>query len=287
MSYLLSMIFTHTDFPEPVTLAFFDNADKSKAAIIHRDVAGSGTLSVSVPNDWTDCHLSIRASSYFIPNSYRAINPSLDLSMTGAEFFLDIDAGDRQNELNSVSVEQLIHSVISSTGLDSRQKFYIGLMSMNSYCEYLTHTILVKSGHLSNAAFRNLNHQDAITASFSSFNTDFFQNRITLCPGKEVDLPSVDQVARDSLAEIMQDVRVLRNKVAHSWGFKSTDQRIHDFCVKYNTPILVSPNPDEDLLNAGAQAILNLYARLNPIRQHVLLFIERKYIQDDQRSRGF
>ena len=77
------------------------------------------------------------------------------IEFNGGDYYSDINRNKLKEELNQRSVETLIHKIHGTPNLDGRQQFFISLIALQSYFEYLVYGMLVLSGHSSKTAFEN------------------------------------------------------------------------------------------------------------------------------------
>ena len=147
--------------------------------------------------------------------------------------------------------------------------------------------MLVLSTHSSKTQFENLStHECRTNEAFSPDNTDFFSRQICICPGKENLGSEIDQPTRTLVKSIFDEVRTLRNKVVHRWGFKDIEQReLREIFERLGEPMGYHTE-DETFFSEAAFVFVRLYARTNAIRIQLSYFVEREAVKEERRERG-
>ena len=284
------MKFRFDSLPAEIGFSVFDYDNKqSRDGCSHRLAAGDHEFDFEIPSSWTAPHYSLAAFEYFVPDSYGPLDRSkVEFSRTGADFYLDVTREETREESNRRSVESIITATISSNDLDGRQKFYVALMALNSHFEFLVHTMLVVSGHISRRQFNRLGtHEHRINAALDASNTSFFANQFQLCPGKLIEPGDVDNVTLDQCRDIMQAVRKKRNEVAHGWGYNDLrNEDIIAFFEQFQQSISYSPNDDEFFRNAAQQCVI-LWAKVQALNTRAMLVHEKQIIATEREERGY
>ena len=281
------MKFTFENIPELCGFAVFDYDNKEGTGKSWRIPAGNTTFEFEIPEDWTSPYYSLNALTYYIPNQYDKLSEP-NFSFSGADFYLDITRGRPEAELNQESIEQLIYGIQQNPNLDFRQKFYIALVSLQSYFEYLCYGMLVLSRYKTDAEFESLsNSNNRINSGFSRRNTSFFNDQITICPGKENLGQLINDEARQELQNIFHMIRDMRNAVVHAWSYNnlSKEQLKNNFesvgeQVKMHLDI-------PEFYTDVTHNFVRLYARVNYIRSQLLYFREREYVRLERIERGY
>ena len=276
------------DIPRSTKIVIFDNEDKSLSKVWEID-QGDKEIEFDLPDSWSDPYRNILTTGYFIPDSYAPIsNNENTFSICGSDYYADIDRRVQNEEQNKKSIEQLIHSIFANDSLSGRQKFFISLIALQSHFEYLIYGMLVLSGHISKTKFDNLSTQAArIPVAFSSHNTDFFSNQIEICPGKNNLGSEIQQTNRDNIEMIFEEVRKVRNKVVHRWGYKDLGQeKLRDIFSKLEEAINLNSSDDKFYLDACFVCV-RLYAKTNVIGNQLLYFIEKEAVRAERKLRGY
>lgn len=210
------------------------------------------------------------------------------IEFSGEDYYIDVDRGKLNEELNQKSVETLIHKIHGNDNLDGRQQFFISLIALQSYFEYLVYGMLVLSGHSSKSAFKALdNHKNRTKEAFSVTNTEFFTNNITICPEKD-NLGNIMPLAlREEVEKIFNQIRKLRNKVVHGWGYKDIPRdKLRDIFSNINEAVDTTLN-DNAFYKRATSVIIKLYAKTNQIRNQLSLFNEKYVVNKEREERGY
>lgn len=282
------MRFIFEKIPEQSKFAIFELGQKGPAEM-YEIPSGDTEIGFDIPSEWEDPHYAIKTISYYIPDDCVPITDSeKPITITGADYYLDVTQNEEAIERNWKSVESLIVA-IGSSGLEPRQKFFTGLLSLNSYFEFLVHAMLVLSGHISNNRFRDLGtHENRISEAFSDDNTAFFGTAFELCPGKSIDTAEVPLHTRAFLVDVMNDVRKLRNEVAHKWGYRDVpEERIKSLFEVAGIALPYTSNPDA-FFEGAAQQFTAIWAKVkNPLDLRYKLVAQREVIRKDRTERGY
>ena len=215
-----TVLFRFKDIPDASTFGIFNEIDRTTVQTWEVN-SGDSELSVDIPTTWQSPYRVIRAMRYFIPNGRAPIEPSVtEILITGGDYYIDIDREIPNEEHNQKSVKVLITTIYSNNALSGRQKFYVSLLALQSYFEQLTYGMLVLSGHMSKTKFNNGKAEHLIKEAFSEGNTFLQAGRITICPGKEPFHEGLPDESRQVLENIFHEIRKLRNRVAHRWGYQ-------------------------------------------------------------------
>ena len=276
------------NIPVESKFAVFNKGNKgsSKVWVIE---PGSSELEAQIPQEWDLPYRNIRTIGYWIPDAYIPINKNdTEIIVTGADYYIDVDREAMNEELNQRSIETLIHVIHGNKHINSRQKFFISLVSLQSYFEHLVYGMLIQSGHISKTRFKDLQtHARRTPIAFSVDNTDFFSNNIEICPGKEnLGATLLDDV-KDELKNIFDKIRTLRNKVVHKWGYKDiSQQEIKDTFALVGENIDLNDSDDIFYKNA-AFIFVSLYARANPLNNQLSYFNEKEMVETERKARGY
>ena len=280
------MKFSFTEIPEMSKLVLVDNLQKES---VDFDIpTGDSEVEYEVPKSWQGSYV-IRTVKYYIPDSYVQITDTgSPISVSGKDYYLDINRPAEEVEQQWNSVEDLIVA-INRTNLEPRQKFYTGLLSLNSYCEFLVHAMIVRSGHMSKTKFDNLNtHEERISCAFDKKNKKFFAKSFYICPGKSCDVAEMRLETRSYLKLIMNELRKLRNDVAHSWGYREvSEERIIQLFKEAEHNLQYTSNA-KDFFEAAAQGLIAIYCKIkNPLGDRYNLLSEREAVSKDREDRGY
>ena len=280
--------FTFINIPIESTILIVDNYDRSRD-YNHEITVGNSTLIFELPDNWSNPYYKILTTKYYIPNSTIKIESSdNNFEITGNEFYADLDREKLNEELNQIDVESLIHRVSAIVQISGRQKFYISLNALQSYFEYLTFAMLVRSGKIGRNAFRALgNHENQTIAAFDSGNTSFFTDNIIITPGKASAGTNIAIEFRDEIKNIFTEVRKLRNRVIHGWGDKDVDrQKLSDIFSNMNLVLQITGD-DETFYTSATQLLVTLYAKTGTFRNQASIFNEKFVVESERRKRGY
>ncbi len=276
------------NIPVESKFAVFNLEDKSSTMVFNIE-AGNSEINIEIPDDWDSPHRNFRSLNYYIPNQYIAIDKTNTvIEITGNDFFIDVNRETMNEELNQKSIETLIHTIFSNDSIDGRQKFFISLVSLQSYFEHLIYGMLVLSSHLSKSQFKNINsHPRRTDIAFSNENTDFFSNEIKICPGKENLGITIQSQVRTEFKNIFDEIRTLRNSVVHKWGYKDiSQQELKDTFNRIGEQIDLNDSHD-DFLTQAAFIFVRLYARVNPLNNQLSYFNEKEIVREERATRGY
>ena len=281
------MKFKFENIPELSKFVVFD-FDQNRFAETYEIPLGDKEIDFEIPSDWKRPHYTIKTVLYYIPDSYVPITDTRNpITISGADYYIDVTQDDAEVKQNWKSVEGLIFA-INHSDLEPRQKFFTSLLSLNSYFEYLVHAMLVLSGYISNNRFRDLgNHENRIAEGFSKDNTAFFAPAFDLCPGKSVEIAELPQNTRSNLMTVMNDVRKLRNDVAHKWGYRDVpEERIKSLFE--TAKIVLPPASNSDaFFEYAAQYFARIWTMVrNPLNMPYTLILEREAIRTERAERG-
>lgn len=280
--------FIFTDIPVESNFAVFDKEDSVNTKDSRKIPPGNTSFEFTIPDDWKNPHYSLRIAGYHIPRSFMAINDDEDIiKFDGGDYYIDFREK-LEVERNQTSIETLIHKIHGHKELDGRQQFYISLVALESYFEHLVYGMLVLSGHFIETQFDGLYSQyHRIDHAFSANNTAFFTDNITICPGKE-NLGHIMPIPqRGEVKNIFNEIRQLRNKVVHSWGYQSiTRDELQEIFSRMNESIDTTLD-DKEFYQSLSAVFIRLYARVNPIRNQVDLFNERYVVKKEREERGY
>lgn len=274
------------DIPESIRFAVFDKVSKESAKSYNVE-SGSSRLSVEIPGDWQSPHKNVRSSHYYIPNAWAPIDPTRPLRVQGKDFYIDVSRDPHATELNRQDVENLIVQVYRSDNLSGRQKFYVALVSLQSFFENLVYGMLVLSGHKSRRQFEMLEtHENQTKEAFAASNRAFFSTKISICPGKDNLGMDVPQTRRDEIKVIFDEIRTLRNRVVHGWGYRDVElEELRRIFEKLGEP-LSHHQDDASLYSEAAFACVRLYAQSNQIKNQLSYFLEKHWVEEERRQRG-
>lgn len=281
--------FNFENIPRESTFAVFDkdnNKNNDYRTVIQ---PGNTCFEFTIPDEWHTPFRVLRTVGYSIPRSYLPINVNEDvIEFNGGDYYVDVDRDVLNEELNQRSVETLIHQIHGNDNLDGRQQFFISLIALQSYFEYLVYGMLVLSGHSSKTSFKSLGtHEYRTKEAFSVNNIEFFTNNIIICPGKE-NLGNIIPLAlREEVEEIFNQIRTLRNKVVHGWGYKDIPcDKLRDMFSNVNEAIDTSLS-DNAFYQRATSVLIRLYAKTSQIRNQLSLFNEKYVVNKEREERGY
>ena len=282
-----NILFRFKNIPCPSTFGIFDEADRTTVQTWEIN-PGDSELAVDIPSTWQSPYRVIRAMRYFIPNSMEPIERSTkEVLITGGDYYLDAIREIANEEHNQKSVKELITTIYSNDALSGRQKFYVSLLALQSHFEQLTYGMLVLSGHMSKTKFDDKKAEHLIKEAFAERNTFLQSGKIEICVGKSVLCERVTDKARGDLVNIFQEIRWLRNRVAHRWGYQDIGcDKILEIFRKVGESIDYYTT-DEDFYNKAAFVFVRLYARASIIESRLALLIEREAIKLERAARGY
>ena len=277
------------NIPTDSKFSFFDK-DNSKSNKEVWDVpTGNSSIEFEIPESWTNPYQNIRSKSYWIPNAYIPLDKTKpEITITGGNYYIDINREKIPEELNQESIESLIHSVHNNQAVSARQQFFIALVSLQSYFEYLVYGMLVKSGYKTQVEFNNLyTHENRTNEAFTSSNTHFFSDSIEICPGKGGLGLLIPDPEINNMKEIFETVRKMRNRIVHSWGYKNLSKEdIEAYFAQVGEYINLRTTDDEFYRNA-AFVFVRLYAKVNYLKNQLSYFHEKEMIELERNSRGY
>jgi len=239
--------------------------------------------------DWENPHYVLRCKGYWIPGGFVPLDAtSSPIVLSGKQYYIDITRERIAEELNQESIESLIHSIHGSAGINGRQLFFVALVALQSYFEYLVHGMLVLSGHMHKPHFERLRtHNKRLSKAFSKRNSSFFSDRIEICPGKDGLGSLISDPDRAELRRIFDTVRIMRNKVVHAWSFQDvTKVEIESYYNQLKEYINIRL-PDDEFYTNAAFVFVRLYARANYIRTQLSYFQEKEKVRRERASRGY
>lgn len=250
---------------------------------------GDSEIEVDIPDEWKKPSRLLSAKEYYFPNRLVEIASLQDEQLiTGGEYYIDISRAAKDEEHNQRSVETLIQQIHGNKELSGRQKFYVSLVSLQSYFEHLVYGMLRLSGHLTKRQFDDLStHKNRTNAAFSPNNTDFFSTTIEICPGKDGLGTDIPQTIRAETKKIFDETRTLRNKVVHKWGYKDVGR---ENLVEIFDRLGENPGYHEDddsFYLSAAFIMVRLYARASAVKNQLSLFIEREAVRIEREERGY
>ncbi len=278
--------FIFTDIPVESNFTVFDKEDSVNTKDFRKIPPGNTSFEFTIPDDWNKPHYSLRIAGYHIPRSFMAINDDeYIIKFDGGDYYIDI-RDKLEVERNQTSIETLIHKIHGHKELDGRQQFYISLVALESYFEHLVYGMLVLSGHCSDTQFDDIHSQyRRINNAFSEDNTDFFTDSITICPGKENLVDIMQNPQREEVKNIFNEIRRLRNKVVHGWGYRSIARdELQEIFSRMNESIDTTLD-DKEFYQSLCAIFIRLYSRVNPIRNQVDLFNERFVVKKEREER--
>ncbi len=277
------------NIPKASNFAAYDR----KCSKTHKKVweipVGDTDIQYDLPDDWIEPYQQLRSKSYWIPNINLPITAQMSVvRITGGNYYIDISRVKIPEELNQESIESLIGSAHVTPGLSERQQFFIALVSLQSYFEYLVYGMLVLSGYKSTSAFDRLgNHKKRIHVAFSANNTHFFSNTIEICSGKSGLGHIITSAERTKIQDIFDAIRIMRNKVVHSWGYKDIPKEdLNDFFDQLGEPIDTRTSEGE-FYKRAAFTCVRLYAKVNYIKTQLSYFHEKEMIRLERQNRGY
>ncbi len=284
------MIFKFSNIPEKTAISIFDKANNGSADSISRQIeAGDFELDFEIPATWEDPYIALAPFLYYVPNSYQSLDRKFsEFLLSGDNYYLDITRDPTRKEENRESVEQILIKIGQSEDLSGRQKFYVSLMALNSHFEFLTHSILVVSGYKTQRKFKDLGkHENRINSALDAANTKFFGLTLDICPGKSIEPGEVKPDVMLNCNKIMQNVRKLRNDVAHGWGYNDlSNDDIIDFFKNLDVLLPYSPT-DEMFFQNAAQAFVSLWAKVQVLSTRAKIVHEKHIILDERAERGY
>ena len=283
------MLVRFRDIPAQSTFAVFDEGSGGPATT-WTIPPGDFEVNAKIPRDWRAPFRVLRCREYFIPQDRVPIEDSeAEILISGDAYYLDVNREAANEERNRRVVERLIHQLHGSDLLDGRQKFYISLISLQSYFEFLVHGMLVLAGHVSMRRFNELEtHKRRTAVAFDDANTDFFSTNIEICPGKEGLGAAIETRARSEAKGILDEIRTLRNKVVHAWGYKDVGRDRIRTTLEGLGEQLGYHESDDAFYAAAAYAMVRLYARIhNMLAAQLSYFIEKEVVRAERASRGY
>jgi hypothetical protein len=148
--------FNFENIPVESNFAIFDKKNSESTKDFRKIPPGDTSFEFIIPDEWHTPFRVLRILGYWIPRSYMPIYDDEDvIEFNGGDYYSDINRNKLKEELNQRSVETLIHKIHGTPNLDGRQQFFISLIALQSYFEYLVYGMLVLSGHSSKTAFEN------------------------------------------------------------------------------------------------------------------------------------
>lgn len=283
------MIFKFKDIPCDATFAVFDKDNRGPTSDVRNVSIGDTEFDIEIPATWTSPYRNFRTGEYFVPNAYMPIVGDVsEIVISGGDFYIDVNRERRNEELNRRSIETLIHQIHGNRDVDGRQKFFVSLVSLQSYFEHLVYGMLVLSGHLSRRKFKNLETQaKRIPVAFSDNNTQFFSQQIEICPGKGGLGSHIPSEIKDAQEKTFEKIRKLRNKVVHSWGYKDIGQQeIKDDFLDLGENINLI-EPDDAFYEQASFVLVRLYAKASLLNNQLSLFTEKEMVRLERESRGY
>ena len=282
--------FSFKNIPSSTTFCVFD-ADTKEKAHIGEVQLGDSSMVISTPSSWTTPTRTLRSKEYFLPEAFKGFTPGSTVTFSGDDFYIDISQGETPPERNRKAVEALIHQSAHASLFDARQRFFASLIALQSYYEYLTFGMLVLSDQLTEKGYKKLyKHSVQTKQAFASTNTSFFATKIDICPGKSVTSMVTLKQARELLPNF-EEVRKLRNAVAHSWCYRDLPRHdIVDRLKKTQLPLPpIQTNADDEAFYTSAQhCLLALYAAAeNTVGRQVKVFAERDWVRREREERGY
>lgn len=107
---------------------------------------------------------------------------------------------------------------------NARQRFFLSLISLQSYFEYLTYAMLVLSEYMSEKDYNDLQdsskHIDAVFLAENILGNEFFAEEIIIHPENKIRIPRITKSSIKSIRSKFHTIRQLRNDVIHAWGYK-------------------------------------------------------------------
>lgn len=281
------MKFTFENIPEECRFTVFDYDNKDRTGKSWRILAGTSSFDYQIPSEWNNPYYSINTLTYYVPNQFEKL-PQSRFLISGANFYLDITRNKPEAELNQESIEKLIYGIQQNANLDFRQKFYIALVSLQSYFEYLCYGMIVLSGYKTHREFEELkNSNNRINSGFSKSNTNFFTDKISICPGKESFGQLIKTDSRLELQGIFHMIRSMRNDVVHSWSYNNlSKEQLKKSFESVGEQVKLYLDIPEFYADV-TQNFVRLYARVNYIRSQLLYFREKEYIKLERAERGY
>lgn len=282
-----NILFRFKNIPCPSTFGIFDEADRTTIQTWEIN-PGDSEITVDILPTWQSPYRVIRATRYFIPNSREPIERSAKkVLITGNDYHINVNRETANEEHNQKSVKELITTIYSNDALSGRQKFYVSLLALQSHFEQLTYGMLVLSGHMSKTKFNNGKAEHLIKEAFAEKNTFLQSGEIEICPGKSVFRERVTDKTRGDLDNIFQEIRKLRNIVAHRWGYQDVGcGKILEIFRKVGENIDYYTT-DEDFYNKASFVFVRLYARASILENRIALLIEREAIKLEREARGY
>lgn len=249
---------------------------------------GDTKLEVNIPPEWNSPFRDIRSSEYFISNARIPIDKSnKELEITGESFYIDVSTVSDETK-NQQNIETLIHGIFGCDNLSGRQKFFVSLVSLQSYFEYLVYGMLITSKHITKSKFDKLNnHKFRTKEAFSNSNKKFFTDEVEIHQGKDSVKTDIASLQRDELEKIFIEVCALRNKIVHNWGTADIGKDVvKEIFFKLGENIDLNISSDQFYYNAS-YACIRLYAKSSSIKNQLSLFNEKKFVEFERKSRGY
>ncbi len=274
--------------PCQIKFGFFDEGNRESLVVQYIE-PGDSEIEITIPSEWKSPYRVVSTTKYYVPRRREPIaNTSQDMLVTGADFYADISREPENEAHNQTSVENLIVQIYGSDALSGRQKFYVSLVSLQSYYEHLVYGMLILSGYLSKTKYENLaNHKQRTEAAFSKDNTDFFSTAIEIAPGKSNLGTHIDIGTRIEFKKIFDEVRSLRNKVVHRWGYKDVGRGKIVEIFEGLGENAGYHETDDSFYSAASFVFVRLYARVNAIKTQLSYFIEKEAVRAEREGRGY
>lgn len=283
------MRFVFSTIPMESTFAVFDLKNSKVNKKTWKIPVGDSNFEYELPDEWVEPYQNLRSRNYWIPNAYIPIEKQKsEIVITGENYYIDVNREKIPEELNQESVESLIYNIHGNEQIKERQQFFIALVSLQSYFEYLVYGMLVLSGFKTKTQFNNLKtHKERTKVAFSTDNTHFFSNQIEICPGKSNLGQLMPTANRAEINKILDTIRTMRNKVVHSWGFKDlSKENIKHHFEQLGEDISLHTSENEFYKNA-AFVFVRLYARVNYIKNQLSYFHEKEMVRLEREERGY
>lgn len=116
-------------------------------------------------------------------------------------------------------------------------------------------------------------------------NTKFFTDNIS--PGKENQGSIMPLTSRREVENIFNEIRKLRNKVVHKWGYRDiTRDELRDIFSNLNETIDTTLN-DDDFYQRATFVLIRLYTKTSHISNQISLFNEKYVVNKEREERGY
>ena len=209
------------------------------------------------------------------------------IEINGWMFYLDVCWIDpTSEELNLENIEKLIY--VSGQELSEKQKFFISIISLESYFEYIIYVMLVVSRNISKSKYDDLSTACSRSKEAFENNTAFFQTEISVHPWLNIPVKNIEDGEKERILWIFDKIRKLRNDIIHAWSFKDkTFEEIKESLIALGELNIVS-NDTDIILRDARNLLVKWYAEIETILRTRIRALEmRRLVNEELESRGF